>query len=78
MKNGTSTKPTNIILHKQTLVHRITSFRMFGIFFVFSFFGHAGIILAAFVCFWCDSPPVGQGPLISQVIRSRTTTHHSR
>ena len=30
-----------------------------------------------FVCFWCDSPPVGQALLIHKVSRSHTT-HHSR
>ena len=31
-----------------------------------------------FVCFWHDSPPVGQGLLIHEVSRSHTTTQHSR
>ena len=31
-----------------------------------------------YVCFWRDSPPVGQGLLIHEVSRSHTTTHHSR
>jgi hypothetical protein len=31
-----------------------------------------------FVCFWPNSPPVGQGPLIKEVSRPHTTTHHSR
>ena len=31
-----------------------------------------------FVCYWSDSPPVGQGLLIHEVSRSHTTTHHSR
>jgi hypothetical protein len=31
-----------------------------------------------FVCFWRDSPPVGQGLLIHEVSRSHSTTHHSR
>ena len=31
-----------------------------------------------FVCFWRNSPPVGQGLLIHEVSRSHTTTHHSR
>ena len=31
-----------------------------------------------FVCFWCDSPPVGQGLLIHEVSGSHTMTHHSR
>jgi len=31
-----------------------------------------------FVCFWPDSPPVGQGLLIHEVSRSHTTTHHMR
>jgi len=30
------------------------------------------------VCFWRDSPPVGQGLLIHEVSKSQTTTHHSR
>ena len=35
-------------------------------------------IALLFVCFWRDSPPVGQGVLIHEVSRSHTTTHHSR
>jgi hypothetical protein len=31
-----------------------------------------------FVCFWRDSPPVGQGLLIHDVPISHTTTHHSQ
>jgi hypothetical protein len=31
-----------------------------------------------FVCFWHNSPPVGQSLLIHEVSRSHTTTHHSR
>jgi hypothetical protein len=31
-----------------------------------------------FVCFWLDSPPVGQGLLIHEVSRAHTTTQHSR
>jgi len=30
------------------------------------------------VCFWRESPAVGQGLLIHEVSRSHTTTHHSR
>jgi len=30
------------------------------------------------VCFWRDSPPVGQGLLIHEFSRSRTMTHYSR
>jgi hypothetical protein len=30
------------------------------------------------VCFWRDSPPVGQGLLDHEVSRSHTTTHHNR
>jgi len=32
------------------------------------------------VCFWHDSPPLGQGLLllVHEVSRSHTTTHHSR
>ena len=33
--------------------------------------------LATLLCFWRDSPPVGQGLLIHEVSRSHTTTHHS-
>ena len=31
-----------------------------------------------FVCFWRDSPAVGQGLLIHEVSRSHTATNHSR
>ena len=31
-----------------------------------------------FVCFWRDSPQVGQGLLFHQVSRSYSTTHHSQ
>jgi hypothetical protein len=31
-----------------------------------------------FVCFWRDSPPVGQGLLIHEFSRSHTKTHHIR
>ena len=34
--------------------------------------------MLTFVCFWHNSPPVGQGLLIHEVSRSHTTTHHSR
>jgi hypothetical protein len=34
--------------------------------------------LILFVCFWHDSPAVGQGLLIPEVSRSHTTTHHSQ
>jgi len=40
-----------------------------------------GSVLRLFVClfvFGSDSPPLGQGPLIHEVSRSHTTTHHSR
>jgi len=30
------------------------------------------------VCFWCNSPPAGQGLLIHEVSRSHTTTQDSR
>jgi hypothetical protein len=33
---------------------------------------------ALFVCFWCDSPQMGQGLLILEVSRSRSTSHHIR
>jgi len=32
----------------------------------------------SFLSFWRNSPPVGQGPLIHEVSRSHSTTHHSR
>ena len=35
------------------------------------------IHIISFVCFWRDSPPVGQGLLIHEVSRSHTTTHHT-
>ena len=31
-----------------------------------------------FVCFWRGSPPLGHGPLIHEVSRSHTTSHHRR
>jgi hypothetical protein len=31
-----------------------------------------------FVCFLAQQPPVGQGLLIHEVLRSHTMTHHSR
>jgi len=31
-----------------------------------------------FVCFWSNSPPMGQALLIHEVSRSHTTTQHSR
>ena len=31
-----------------------------------------------FVCFWRNSPPVGQGLLIYEVSRSHKRTHHSQ
>jgi len=31
-----------------------------------------------FVCFWHNSPPVGQGLLIHEISWSHTTTNHSR
>jgi len=34
--------------------------------------------LCLWVCFWCNSPTVGQGLLIHEVSRSQATTHHSR
>ena len=43
-----------------------------------SSFPSSFLILTCFVCFWRDSPPVGQGLLIHEVSRSHRTTHHSR
>ena len=37
-----------------------------------------GWLVCLFVCFWRDSPPVGQGFLVHEVSRSHTTTRHSR
>jgi hypothetical protein len=37
-----------------------------------------GVWVERNMCFWRDSPPVGQDLLIHEVSRSLTTTHHSR
>ena len=76
LKRGTQVRCVGT--HVTELVVRFLPCRWCSIVMLFTNILYTGMHRYAFiVCFWHDSPPVGQGLLICKVSRSHSTMHYS-